>query len=211
MALTDSEILRIRAELGVNLLEVGAEPFIGVHSVFTNIIQQYMTSGASTTSATAVTAASSPTPVTLTLASATGFAAFARVIVDVDARQEQATVQSLSGTSMTVQLSKAHTGTYPVVVEAGEAIVRQCLRQLQLIADELGGGGSGVQGAGLKRVDEIEFYPAGSSASSQTRFSQLADARQYWRGELAKLCGIYEWWAGRESGGGMGGGAIALY
>ncbi len=211
MSLTDSEVLRIRAELGVNLLEVGAEPFIGVHSVFTSVIQQYMTAGASTTSSTAVTAASAPTPVTLTLASGTGFAAFDRVVVDVDARQELCSVQSISGTSLTVLLQKAHSGTYPVVVEAGESHVRNALRQLQLIADELGGGGSGVQGAGLKRVDEIEFYPAGSSASSQTRFAQLVDARQYWRGELAKLCGIYEWWLGRQAGGGMGGGAIALY
>ncbi len=56
MALLDSEIARIKAELGYNLLTTGAVPYIGVTQVFEQVIQQNVLAGAKTTSATVVTA-----------------------------------------------------------------------------------------------------------------------------------------------------------
>src|SRR5215471_2659866 len=120
MALLDAELNRIRYELGYPGLSVLAEPYIGIAAVFTRIVQPYLLSGASSTSSTAVTAATAPTLVTLTLASATGFDAGARVVIDVDARQEMVTVESVSGSTISVLLKLAHTGTYPVTVEGSE-------------------------------------------------------------------------------------------
>src|SRR5512139_2281259 len=97
MALTDAEIARIKNHCGYNLLTVGALPYIGYVSLFDQVIQPYLTGGASTTSSTAVTAATSATPATLTLSSASGFTAGDIAIVDVDARQERVTIQSVSG------------------------------------------------------------------------------------------------------------------
>ena len=119
MALLDSEIARIKAELGYNLLTTGALPYIGITQVFEQVIQDNVLAGASTTSTTAVSAQSTPTPVGITLASATGFAAGVRVVLDVDDRQETATVQSMSGSVITVQLTGVHSGTYPVTVDGG--------------------------------------------------------------------------------------------
>src|SRR5690606_31180475 len=131
-----------------------------------------------TTSATPVTAASTPTPATLTLAEATGFAEGARVVIDVDGRQEIATVQTLSGTSLTVSLANAHSGTYPVTVEGGESIVRELLLRIKTTSDEM----SGVLGEGaLKKVDEVEFYQSGVKST----FANLGDQLRYWRNELA--------------------------
>lgn len=186
MALLTSELRRMRYELGYNVLDVGAEPYIGVSALFESVIQTYMQSGATTTSTTTVAAASEPTPVTITLASATGFSAFDTVWVDVDSRQESATVQSVSGSTITLLLSLAHTGTYPVTVEGGEAIVRSILRKLVAIGDELGDGASGS--AGIKRVDEIEFFQ--DSASDGGRTASLQKLRDYWRDELASALGI---------------------
>lgn len=196
MALLDSEIRRIKYELGYNVLTVGAEPYIGVHAIFDQVIATYMSSGASTTSTTAVTAATTPTPIALTLASATDFTVGDRVVVDVDERQETATIQSLSGSTITVLLSLTHAGTYPVTVEGGESIVRELLGRIRSVAGEM--ADTFGEGA-LKKVDEIEFYQAGN----KTLFGTLGDQLSYWRDELASCLGVQNLRKVRRGGGQM--------
>lgn len=181
MSLLDSEVRRLKYELGYNVLSAGAEFYIGVTAVFEQVIQAYTTAGAVTTSATAVVAATSPTPRTLTLTSATGFSAFDAVVIDVDARQERAVVQSISGSTITVLLSRVHTGTYTVTVEGGESIVRDILRQLVDLSSKLDGSASQ---AGIKKVDEVEFFDGGA------RFRGLVEHREYLRNELASALGV---------------------
>lgn len=201
MALLDSEIARCKYELGYNVLSIGAEPYIGVARVFELVIQPNLLAGAKTTSATVVTAVAAgalASPVTLTLADATGFSAGDRVIVDVDSRQEAATVQAVAGATITVLLSKAHTGTYPVTVERGESIVREILGRLRDIAEKL--GTSVVQQVGIKQVDEIEFF-GGNMFSVRREMQRMQD---YWRNELASALGVQNLRANV-------GGAIAVY
>lgn len=198
MALLDSEVARIKYELGYNLLTVGAVPYIGVAAIFEQVIQPYLGAGASTTSATAVTAASTATPVTLTLASGTGFASGARVVIDVDGRQEIVTAQYFTGTSLTVLLAKAHTGTYPVTVEGGESMVREVLGRLRTVGERLEGASTK---AGVKRVDDIELYPEMAGGV----FSSLIKQRERWRDELAGLLGMQ-----RMNGSGAGA-TVSLY
>lgn len=195
MALATSEISRIKAELGYNLLSSTALPYVDVAAIFETAIQNNVQAGASTTSSTTVAAASGPTPVTLSIASATGFAAHERVVVDVDSRQESATVQALSGTDITLLLEKAHTGTYRVEVEGGETIVRETLAKLASVKEELGEN----YGAGaLKAVDEIQFYQA---KDGETYFGILGRNLAFWRGELASQIGIPDLWSRKRSAG----------
>lgn len=200
MALTDAEIQRIRYELGYPNLNTAAEPYIGIAAVFTQVIQPYTLGGVSTTSATPVTAASTPTPQSLVLSDATGFSAGAIVIVDVDGRQERATIQSLSGASITVQLSLAHSGTYPVVLEGGESIIRDILAELRRVSDAIGNLRDRV---GLKRADEIEFFGGGQTLASQgiDPMTHTLNLREYWRDELARCLGIPRLNAKNSSGG----------
>jgi hypothetical protein len=184
MALTTSDVERIRVELGYNALEVGAEPYVGVVAIFSQVIQVYLNSGASTTSATVVVAATTPTPVTITLASDTGFAAGNRVVVDVDDRQEVVTVQSLAAPAITALLSKAHTGTYPVSVEGGETIVRRILDKIRMVDDAQ--SDAMLSAAGVKKVDEIEFYDKSGGSITEV----LSAQREYWRQELADALGV---------------------
>ncbi len=179
MALLDSEVARIKYELGFNILTVGAEPYIGIAAIFSQVIQVYMGSGASTTSTTAVTAATTATPVTLTLASGTGFNRFDRVVIDVDDRQEIVTVENISGASLTVLLTKAHSGTYPVTVEGGESIVRGILGKLRAIETQISDAGSS---AGIKKVDEIEFF----GNDRGTQMTTLLGLQKHWREELRR-------------------------
>ena len=189
MALTTSEVSRVKYELGYNLLSTGAEPYVGVTALFEQVIQPYTLSGAATTSATPVTAATTPTPQTLTLADATGFATGVVVIVDVDSRQERATIQTLSGVAMTVQLSLTHSGTYSVVVEGGESIIRDILKELRAVSDAIIDIKSRV---GLKAADDLQFFGGGQTLASQgiDPLTHTLKLREYWRDELAGCLGI---------------------
>lgn len=197
MALLASEIARIRMELGYNVMGLSAEPYIGVTAIFNSVIQNYISAGASTTSATPVTAADTPTPTSIVLADGTDVSAGDVVVVDVDTRQERATVQSKSGNTITVQLSKAHVGTYPVTVEGGEALVREILGVLRGLA---GGGMNGLNSAlakatsraGIKKVDEVEFFGGGSARNAEgiDPLTAMIKMREYWRDELAMTLGV---------------------
>jgi len=187
MALTTSEISRIKSELGYNVLTLGAVPYISVYAIFDAVIQPYLQEGGDTTSTTTVTVATSYTPVTLTLASSTGFAAGYRVWIDVDDRQEEATIQSLTGSTITVLLKKAHTGTYPVTVDGGLAIIRQLLRRIREGNDRLAKF-SGYGAGALKKVDEIEFYPG---ASVQSAIKLAREGVDYFRDQLASTLGLH--------------------
>ncbi len=202
MALTTPEIARCKYELGYNVLAVGAEPFIGVSVLFENVIAPYITSGASTTSATAITAATTPTLVSPTLASATGFAAGDRVVIDVEDAQEITTIRAITGAVISVFLVKAHPAGYPVTVEGGEAIVREVLQQLRKFSEPRGLLDKAASAAGIKKVDEVEFFDNAAISRSRT----LRREQAYWRDELANALGCEN---RRTSGG--GGSSVAMY
>lgn len=194
MALTTAEIIRIKAELGFNVLSVGSEPYIGHAAVFEQVIQPYMTAGARTTSSTVVAASDEPAQVTLLLTDPTGFTFGERIVVDVDSRQEFATAQNLAGASLTLLLSKVHTGTYPVTVEGGESIVREYLTN---IADAKREMASTFGEGSLKKVDEIEFYQAGRG----TIFGDVGDQLAFWRDQLAAALGLQSMWSRQRAAG----------
>lgn len=192
MALSTAEVARIKAELGYNLLTT-ANPYIGTTLLFTQIIQPYLESGTSTTSTTSVTAASTPTPIDITLADATGFSAGDRVVVDVDGRQEIVTIRSVSGSTINVSLSLAHSGTYPVSVEGAETIVREILTRIRETKSKM----AEVNGTGaLKSVDDVSWYDAGS----KSQFGVLGENLSYWREQLASALGVRSAWSMKAAG-----------
>lgn len=197
MAFTTQELYRIKRETGFHVLTVGSLPYIGYASVFESVINDNLASEVSTTAtlATAITAATSPAPQSLTLASATGFAAGQRAVVDVDARTEVATIQSLAGSVIVVQLQKAHSGTVPVSIEGPITMARECLRRIDQVREQM----SGAYGEGaIKKVDEVEFY----SQRERSMFGSLGDQLMYWRDELALMMGLPNGWRSRSGGGG---------
>lgn len=186
MALPTSQLQRLKHELGFSQLNVGAEPYVSVTRYFEQIVVPNLNAGALTSSATAVTAqpiGSGAAPVTLTLASGAGFNLLDRVIVDVDDAEEEATVQSVAGTTIALRLIKAHgtDGSYPVTVEGGESMVRQQLARCRKIAARIDAFGAR---AGIKKADEVEFFGDRTMASG---FRTLGEMQQYFRSELCKL------------------------
>lgn len=209
MALLDSEVQRIRYELGYPNLDTAAEPYIGIVAFFSQILQPYLLDGASTTSTSLVTAATSPTPQSLVLASATDFHVGDVVVIDVDSRQERATVSSLSGNTITALLSLDHgPGSFPVLVEGGESFIRDILRELRLLTTGMNGAASAMSAfrsrVGLKKVEgEVEFFGGGNTLASQgvDPLTQLNQLREYWRDELAQAVGIERLNKASRSGG----------
>lgn len=192
MALLDSEIARIKAELGFNLMVNGAHPWVEVVSIFEQVIQPYVGAGNSTTSQTSVLAEAGLT--TLALASATGFTVGDAISVDVGVNQERSVVQSVSGSSVAAHLTKAHSGAYPVSVEGGESIIREILLRIAEVKAEM----AGSEGAGtLKQVDEIQWYQAGQN---MTGFTAIGEKLQFWRNELASALGLQSMWERKAAG-----------
>lgn len=197
MALLASEVERLKFELGYNALGIGAMPYVSYVALFDQIVLPYLDAGARTTSATAVTASSTgPVPVALTLNDPTGFAALARVVIDVDTRQEFATIQSLAGSAMTVQLYRAHSGTYPVTVEGGETMVRQALRRCINVSDRID---KALSAAGLKRAEEVEWYQSIGGGSAVLDSLRVEQRRM--RDELGSLVGVQNLWSLRAGQG----------
>ena len=107
-------------------------------------------------------------------------------MIDVDARQEIATLQYITGTLATFLLSLAHSGTYPVVVEGPITLARERLNRIEETKHELAqqyGWGA------LKKVDEVEFYN-----TSQSHFGAIGDQLAFWRNELASVLGLENLW-----------------
>jgi len=191
MALSDSEIQRIRSELGYNVLSIGAEPYIQYTAIFEQVIQQYINTEAATTSSTTVTASTAPAVVTLTVGSTTGFTAGDTVIVDVDSLRERATIRHVaSATTFTVLLKNAHSGTYPVQLESGETIARDIIEKLDGVAAQIQ---SAATTAGIKKVDEIEFFGK-AGYGSESQLDSLTKMRDYWRNQLSAALGVVSMW-----------------
>ncbi len=198
MALTASDLAQIKASLGYNTLTIGAIPYVAYLSLFDQVVQPYLQAGAATTSSTAVTASSTPAVVSLALALATGFAAGDRVVVDVDSLQEEATIRSVTGSAISVALSLAHAGTYPVTVVGGETIIRSILRRLIALGTQLD---SVAATAGLKRAEDIEWYQSASGAyGGSAQLGGLYAQRDVLRDELAAALGVPNLWRVRKAG-----------
>lgn len=177
--LTDDEMARVRLELGAHVLANSATPLVGILSIWAVIRDNVVSSSVTpTTSATAVSAAG---PVTLTLASATGYVAGQSVQLDVDAERETVTIRSVSGLTISVICRKAHSGTYPVEVESPLTLVRGLLSDLRRI--EQGDVLAAYDALGIKRVDEVEFQDG-------DRIAFFARAQLRLRRRLASACGV---------------------
>jgi hypothetical protein len=135
----------------------------------------------------------------LTLVDPTGFHAWDKVYLDVDEGQEIVTIQSIAASNILVTPTKIHggMGAYPVIVDGGVAQARNLLRTIDKLTTKIGDSGDT---AGIKRVEEIEFFQArnGSSSVFQDVKAQREDARK----ELAEVLGLVYMRGSRRGSGG---------
>ncbi len=202
--LTEAELMRIRAELFDNVLNIGAVPMIDIHAVYTSVIQPNLSSSSiSTTSSTTVSAAG---PTTLTLASVTGLVAgVSRIVIDVDESREVCTVRSISGLTVSVICQRTHSGTYPVAEESGLTIVRGVIADLEALDQAQR---NNINSAGVKRVDEIEFFSASEGGSLLV---QAENFRNVLRQRLAAALGVTALLRDLMARVGQGNGTVEVY
>jgi len=177
--LSSDEMARIKLELGDTVLAVGAQPWIGIRSVW-DVIQTYVESSsvAPTSSSTTVSAAG---PTTITVASATGLTAGMRVQLDCDGQRETCTIRNVAGSVLSLVARKIHSGTYPVEVESALTLVRGVLSDL--ISLEQVTSLASFDSLGLRRVDEVEWTERGQSY-------WIEYGRGILRRRLATACGV---------------------
>lgn len=192
MGLSNAEIVRLRAELGYNAVQIG-NPYLTAYALFETVIQTYVEAGGETTSSTAVTGTGSPVPATLTLAaiptdtSGDALVSGDQVIIDVDARLERATIQSLTGLDIVVSLSLTHSGTYRVMCDGGVAMVREKLSNIRKLSDQIQTMSSA---AGVKKADEVEFFGSADLNHTIGPAGALWQQREWERKELADFIGV---------------------
>lgn len=224
MALTYGEIQRLKYETGYNAANVGAEIYVlnGYAAVFDAAIAPYLIDLGSM-STTAVSAQSAPTVTTITLAAnppVTGatvgasygnvFTQGAKIVVDVGPAQEQnVVILALAGLSAAVTLQNAHGayGSYPVVLQGGEFLVRDILTRLDVINAQLKGFAPVV--AGVAQADEAKLYASmsgGRRGAQRGVTDDLINQRDWARKDLAALLGIQNLWElrGKRGDGGAG-------
>lgn len=194
MALLTSELDRIRHEMGYNLLRVGAEPWIGISSLFDNVIAPYTRSGAVTTSSDEVIGTGFPTQSVIKLADPTGFNVGDRLVVDVDTAQEIITVQALTGPLLLANFVNSHNRSYQLSVEGGESIIREILMNIRNVKAQMA---TAYPAGMLKQVDEISFY----QSQGTSYFDSLGQQLCYWRDELASALGMRSAWKRRGGAG----------
>jgi hypothetical protein len=159
MALTSSEIQSLRYHLGYGAIGI-ASPYLPdtFLELFRDVVAPNLETGTSTTSATSVAAAGTATIVVL---NATDITARTRLVVDVGDKEETVTVRAVSGTSITADFANTHTSTpYPVAIESGETRLRSLLSAADAAHTKMTAT-TAIDSAGLKRAEDIEWYPDG--------------------------------------------------
>ncbi len=157
MAVTDAEKESLRFHLGYGNIDYGAYPYTpdGFKELFEQVIQPNLTGSTDTSATTVVTAGAT---VTVTPVSMTDIVARARLVVDVGDDAEIVVVKSVTLTTFTAAFQKAHPASgYPVSLLGGQARLRMMLHQADKAWEALQNGEIGDT-AGLKKVDEVEFY-----------------------------------------------------
>ena len=177
--LTLIEMQRIKYELGDTVLNVGAQPWIGIRSVW-NVIKDNVL-GSDTPATSSSTTISAVGATTITVASATDLSVGTRVQIDVDGQRETVTIRNVSGSVLSLIARKLHSGTYPVEIESSLTIVRGLLADLTAL--EQVNTLASFDALGLRRVDEVEWAEKGSAYYIEFGKGLL-------RRKLASACGV---------------------
>ena len=210
MALSSTEVDRIRYALGYPVTRIGAEPYITYAAVFDKAIIPYLTDVGST-SATAVTAVVAGADVAVTVAinptlpqypNGLAFVVGVIVAVDVGPTSEQSIIKAVSGNVLTLTLSNAHgaLAPYPIVLAGAEQIIRDILTRLDDINTELR---IAVKGSGVQQVDEVQLYANTKGRTKQAdKFGALMFQRDQARTDLSDAIGLVNLRTARRGGGG---------
>jgi hypothetical protein len=182
MAVTDDEIESLRFHLSYgNLAEDGPYTPDGFRAVFYQVIQPNLTGGAETTASTSISEAGTAT---VTVASLTGIATNARLVVDVGDAVEIVVVRATGVLTFTAAFALAHAAPYPVAVMGGQARLRLLLHRADAAWQAMQAGDVGDV-AGLKRIEgDVEWFPGGDTLKGREKAYERVVL------ELSRLCRV---------------------
>jgi hypothetical protein len=172
MALSTEEIESLRFHLGYGNIGAMGAPYTPDNflELFTQVISPNLSTGTETSATTVVTAG---TTATVTPVAMTGISSYVTLVVDVGEEAEVIIVKATTATTFAAKFEKAHTSAgYPVATMSGTARLRMLLWDADAAWKVLNSKGV-ISRAGIKVVDEIEFF--GDGAFMQERVSQYTN------------------------------------
>lgn len=176
--LTAGQTQRLRDALGINVLDIGSEPYIQ-HMRIVDVIANNLSSDSNPVAncSTSVTAVGS---VVLTLDSMAGMTQGESVVLDADPEFiERVTIKATSGSTITVNCQRLHTPTFPVEVESGLTRVLLKLAELAQIERRLD---QSLIRAGVSDAGQAKLYGGRDDV-----FSRLRAEKRAKRMELASI------------------------
>lgn len=172
MALSTEEIESLRFHLGYGNIGAMGAPY--TPDTFLELFSQVVSPNLSTGSETSATSnISAGTTVVVTPAAMTGIASYVTLVVDVGEEAETVVVKAATGSTFTAKFEKAHTSAgYPIATMSGTARLRMLLWDADAAWKALSAKGI-ISRAGIKIVDEIEFF--GEGAYMKERIDQYVN------------------------------------
>jgi hypothetical protein len=164
-SLTTAEIEALRFFLGYGNISIGGYPYTpdGFFELFNSVVAPNLTSGEETTATTAIVAGSTTT---VTPVSMTSIVVGSKLVVDVGAAAEVVSVKSVTGSTFSASFVSAHPASgYPVALFSGVARCRMLLDRADRAWTAMQDVGDIASTAGLKKVDEIEWYGSGTGGN----------------------------------------------
>ncbi|HEY3494737.1 MAG TPA: hypothetical protein VGK73_08635 [Polyangiaceae bacterium] len=156
MGLTTSEVESLRLHLGYGNIGPYGAPYTPdtFLELFEGVVAPNLSTGAETTATGTISAGASAT---VTPGSMTDIAPYTTLVVDTGDEAEAVVVRSVTLTTFNATFLKAHAGTYPIAVMCGVARLRLLLWDADAAWRGLTSLSLSSQ-AGIKKVDEVEFF-----------------------------------------------------
>lgn len=167
MALSTAEQESLRFHLGYGNIGSAGAPYSpdGYQELIDQVVSENLSTGTETSATTAITAGSTTT---VTPVAMTGITANVTLVVDVGDEAEVIVVKAVTGSTFSAKFDKAHTSAgYPISTMCGVARCRMLLWDADRAWGKLSELGI-VSRAGIKQVDEIEFFGGGTYLEERT-------------------------------------------
>lgn len=193
MALTTEEIESLRFHLGYGNIGAMGAPYTPdtFLEIFSQVVSPNLSTGTETSATTAITAGAT---VVVTPAAMTDIAAYGTLVVDVGEDAEVVVVKAVTVSTFTAAFAKAHSSAgYPIATMSGTARLRMLLWDADAAWKVLNSKGI-ISRAGIKKVDEVEFFEDGAYMSE--RVSQYVNIVT----SIAALVQVAPNWAETKSG-----------
>ncbi|HEY3498038.1 MAG TPA: hypothetical protein VGK73_25240 [Polyangiaceae bacterium] len=180
--MSEAEVESLRFHLGYGQVQgVGANAYTpdGFYEIFHQVVAPNLTGDTETTGTTTISAGSA----TVTVASMTGIAVHARLVVDVGDAAEIVAVRATGASSFTAVFANDHAQPYPVAVMGGQARLRLLLHRADALWQAKQSSDISDTAGIEEIVGDVKFFEGNILKAREKAYEKVV-------GELMWLCQV---------------------